>query len=73
MGKYYEQVDGAAMGSPISPLVANLFSEDFEARALNTSPSPLGSFSPTIIPSTPIYSSQQGAPTNKDPSPSWTH
>ena len=24
-GKYYEQVQGAAMGSPISPLIANIF------------------------------------------------
>ena len=28
-GKYYEQVQGAAMGSPISPLIANLFIEEF--------------------------------------------
>ena len=26
-GKYYEQVEGAAMGSPISPFIANLFME----------------------------------------------
>ena len=36
-GKYYEQVEGAAMGSPISPIVANLYMERFELRALNTS------------------------------------
>ena len=28
-GKYYEQVHGAAMGSPISPLIANLLTEEF--------------------------------------------
>ena len=39
-GKYYEQVQGAPMGSPISPLVANLFMEDFKARALSISPNP---------------------------------
>ena len=39
-GKYYKQVEGAAMGSPISPIVANLYMENFELRALNTSPSP---------------------------------
>ena len=40
--KYYEQVEGAAMGSPISPLVANLYMEELEIRAINTSPhSPL--------------------------------
>ena len=26
------------MGSPISPIVANLYMEDFEMRAINTSP-----------------------------------
>ena len=40
-GKYYEQVEGAAMGSPISSVVANLYMENFELRALNTSPNPL--------------------------------
>ena len=40
-GKYYEHVHSAAMGSPINLLVANLFMEDFEARAINsTSNSP---------------------------------
>ena len=37
-GKYYEQVQGAAMGSPLSPMVANLFMEDFKARVLSSSP-----------------------------------
>ena len=36
--KYYEQVKRAAMGSPISPIVANLYMENFEVRAINTSP-----------------------------------
>ena len=40
-GKFYEQVEGAAMGSPISPIVANLFMENFEMRALQSSPNPL--------------------------------
>ena len=40
-GRYYEQLEGAAMGSPISPIVANLYMEDFEVKALNTSPIPL--------------------------------
>ena len=39
-GKFYEQVEGAAMGSPISPIVANLFMESFEVRALQSSPNP---------------------------------
>ena len=37
-GKLYEQKGGAAMGSPISPIAANIFMEDFENRALATSP-----------------------------------
>ena len=39
-GKFYEQIDGTAMGSPISPIVANLFMEDLETKALATSPHP---------------------------------
>ena len=39
-GRYYEQTEGAAMGSPISPIVANLFMEDLEVQAIMTSPSP---------------------------------
>ena len=39
-GNFYEQVEGAAMGSPISPIVANLFMENFEIRALQSSPNP---------------------------------
>ena len=35
-GRYYEQTEGAAMGSPISPLVANLFMEEFEKQAIST-------------------------------------
>ena len=38
-GKMYEQVKGAAMGSPLSPIVANLFMEDLEIKALATAPS----------------------------------
>ena len=37
-GRYYEQLEGAAMGSPINPMVANLYQEEFEAKALSTSP-----------------------------------
>ena len=34
--KFYQQVEGAAMGSPVSPIVANLFMENFESKALGT-------------------------------------
>ena len=39
-GRYYEQKEGAAMGSPISPLVANLFTEEIEVQAISTSTTP---------------------------------
>ena len=35
-GRYFEQIQGAAMGSLISPLVANLYMEEFDIRAINT-------------------------------------
>ena len=40
-GRFYERIEGAGMGSPISPIIANLFMEDLEVQAINTSPSPL--------------------------------
>ena len=39
-GQHFEQLDGAAMGSPISPIVANLYMENFEEKALSTAPHP---------------------------------
>ena len=38
-GRFYEQT-GAAMGSPLSPMIANLYMEAFEEKAISTSPSP---------------------------------
>ena len=35
-GEFYEQAEGAAMGSPLSPTIANIFMEDFENKALDT-------------------------------------
>ena len=35
-GEHYQQQDGAAMGSPISPVVANIYMEMFEDLALRT-------------------------------------
>ena len=34
-GQYYLQVHGAAMGSPVSPIVCNIYMEDFEQKALS--------------------------------------
>ena len=39
-GQYYQQMEGEAMGSPLSPIVANIFMEQFEKEALETAPHP---------------------------------
>ena len=39
-GRYYEQIEGAPMGSPRSPIVANLYMEAFEVEAINSAPHP---------------------------------
>ena len=39
-GQFYEQVEGAAMGSPVSPIVTNLYMEHFERTALRTASNP---------------------------------
>ena len=38
-GRFYEQTEGT-MGSPLSPIIANLYMETFEEKAINTSPTP---------------------------------
>ena len=42
-GQFFKQVEGLAMGSPVSPIVANLYMEYLEQKALSTTPHPLGS------------------------------
>ena len=39
-GKFYDQVEGVAIGSQVSPIVANLYMEYFEQKALSTTPPP---------------------------------
>jgi hypothetical protein len=34
-GQFYDQIDGIAMGSPLSPVVASFFMEDFKEMALD--------------------------------------
>ena len=41
-GQFYEQVKGVALGSPVSPIVANLYMEYFAQKALSTAPIPPG-------------------------------
>ena len=38
--QFYEQVEGAAMGSPVSPILANLYMEYIEQKALSIVPIP---------------------------------
>ena len=33
-GEIYEQINGVAMGSPLSPIVANIYMEHFENKAI---------------------------------------
>ena len=40
-GTFYSQREGAAMGSPVSPIIANLFMEHFENRAISSFATPL--------------------------------
>ena len=35
---YYEQIEGTAMGSPLSPVIANLYMDFFEKLAIDTTP-----------------------------------
>ena len=39
-GQYYQQMEGAAMGSPLISIVANIFMKKFEKEALDTAPHP---------------------------------
>ena len=38
--QFYEKVEGGAMGSPVSPIVSNLYMEYLEQKALSTAPLP---------------------------------
>ena len=39
-GKFYKQLEDAAMGSPLSPIVANLYMESFEVETIRSAPYP---------------------------------
>ena len=39
-GHFFEQVEGVAMGTPVSPIVANLYMEYLEQKAHSTAPHP---------------------------------
>ena len=38
--QFYEQVEGAAMGSPVRPIVSNIYMEYLEQKDLSTAPTP---------------------------------
>ena len=38
--KFYEQVEGVPIGSPVSPIVANLYLESFERKAIASAINP---------------------------------
>ena len=58
-GQFFEQVEGVAMDSPVSPIVANLYMEYLEQKALSTAPPGSG----TGMWMTPLLSTCK--PTNK--------
>ncbi len=37
-GEFYTQIEGVVMGSPVSPVVSNLFMENFETKSISTFP-----------------------------------
>ena len=39
-GEFYKQIHGAAMGSPLSPVIANLYMENLETKALTSLQTP---------------------------------
>ena len=39
-GRFHEETEGAAMGSPLRPIIANLYMEAFEKQAISTAPHP---------------------------------
>ena len=38
IGVYYQQIHGAAIGSPMSPIVCNLYMGDLEQKVIRTAP-----------------------------------
>ena len=38
--RFFEKIQGATIGSSISPIVANLYMEEFEVKAINTAEHP---------------------------------
>ncbi|XP_072046795.1 uncharacterized protein [Amphiura filiformis] len=60
-GKFYQQKDGCAMGSPCNPSVANAYMEFFETKALSLAPHPPRLFLRYVTYSLRIHQSHQQA------------
>ena len=56
---YYEQTEGAAMGSPVSPVVANIFMEHVKEEALRTCPHQVRFWRRYVDDTSVFYRSQQ--------------
>ena len=40
-GKYHKQVEGPAMGSQVSPIIANMYMEHFKEKSFRIAQNPL--------------------------------
>ena len=53
--KVYNQIDGVAMGSPLGPVMANIFMSHLENRALHTYNGPLPTLYRRYADDTSVY------------------